>query len=328
MATPQVPMSTSVLTKAVDAAIRKYFVDEYKEFPPQLELMYNVDNQENQTDEMTGFTGLSGTFSQIAEGATYPEDTSIATYNTNFTISKRGVTEPITWEAGKWGRDKRLTKSGKKLAKAARRDVGKQAAGVFTGGWASPASTVNGYGDSKDLYSISHTMANGGTAQSNTSASSIGLSEANLWTGIIALQNQLDDRGETIDCDATKLIVPMGTANFKNAKILLQSEGRPDTSDNDTNVYNDGSLKLVGWKYLGSASTGTSADDSKWYLQDGNSHGMLWQWGQKPSIERDDSVGFLNDVVYYKIRYERARGWTDWRGNWASYGDDSTTISD
>lgn len=326
MATPVVPMSTSVLSKSVDAAIRKYFVDEYKEHPAKLEALYKIEKQENRSDEMTGFTGLSGTFSEIGEGETYPEDTSIATYNTNFTVSKRGVTESITWEMSKWGRDKRLTDSGKKLAKAARRDIGKQAGGQFTGGFSTPAATMNGYGDTKNLFSISHTRANGGTAQSNASASGITLNEANLWTGMIALQNQLDDRGETLECDATSLVVPMGTSNYKDARILLESEARPETSDNDMNMY-DGLLKLVGWKYISSASTGTSAHDNYWYLLDTNSNPLCWQWGSKPFIERDDSVGFKNKVVYYMITYERARGWVDWRGIWASKGDDTSYAS-
>lgn len=320
MATPQVPMSTTVLTKAVDAAIRKYFIDEYKEHPPMLDMCYKVEDQENRTDEGTGFTGLSGTFEEIEEGSTYPEDTSIATYNTNFTVSKRGVTEPITWEMSKWGRDKRLTNSGKKLGKASRRDIGKQAAGQFTGGFSAVAATMNGYGDEKRMFSVSHTRADGGTAGSNASATGIGLTEPNLWTGMIALQNQVEDRGETIDVDATRLIVPKGTANLKTARILLESEGRPTTANNDVNIY-DGLLQLVGWKYLGSASTGTSAHDTYWYLQDGENHKVTWQWGAKPTIERDDSIGFKNDVIYYKIRYERARGWYDFRGTWGSKGD-------
>jgi len=327
MATPQVPQSTSVLSKSVDAAIRKYFVDEYKEHEPMLEKVYKIKKQEDRTDEYTGFTGLSGTFSEIVEGQKYPEDTSIATYNTNFTVSKRGVTEPVTWEMGKWSRTKDLTDSGKKLAKAARRDVGKQAAEILYNGWTAPTSTMNGYGDTKDFFSISHTRADGGTAQSNTSASSIILSEANLWTGIIALNNQLDDRGETIDCSTTSLIVPQDSSNFKVARILTDSTGRPDTADNDFNIYK-GTLDVVGWKYLGTTSSGVSNADNQWYLCDKNNHELTWQWGDKPSIERDESVGFLNDVIYYKIRFERARGWLDFRGWWASYGDGSTTISD
>lgn len=326
MATPQVPVSTSTLSKAVDAAIKKYFVDEYKENEPMLEAYFNVDKQTNKTDEMTGFTGLAGTFSEINEGSRYPEDAPIATYNTDFTVTKRGVTVPITWEMNKWSRTKDLTDAGKKLAKAARRDVGKQAAGILVGGWTTPTATMCGYGDTKNLFSVGHTRADGGTAQSNTSASSLAFSEANLWTGIIALQNQLDDRGETIDLDATRLIIPKGTANFKLAQIVLKSDLRPTTADNDYNIYK-GLLELVGLRYLGAAATGTAAHDAYWYLQDGTNHGLLWQWGEKPSIEKDESAGFMNDVVYYKIRYERARGWVDWRGMWASIGDGSTTVT-
>jgi hypothetical protein len=326
MATPVVPQSTLVLTKAVDAAIRKYFVDEYKENEPMIEKVFTVQNQENETDEYSGFTGLSGTFSEITQGAKYPEDTSMATYNTNFTVSKRGVTEPITWESGKWSRSSDLTNSGKKLAKAAKQDVGKQAGSVLTGGFTTTVATVNAYGDGKNLFSIAHLRADGGTSWSNCSASSIKLTESGLWTGIIALQNQLNDRGETLDIDATRLIVPKGSENFKTATILLDSEKRPSTADNDMNIYN-GLLELVGWRYLNAATTGTAADNGKWYLQDGGTTNLLWQWGEKPSVQKDESVGFLNDVVYYKIRYERARGWISPRGIWGSYGDGSTTIS-
>jgi len=327
MASPVIPLNTNTFSKATDAAIRKYFVDEYKLAEPKLELIYMVQNQENKSDEYTGMTGLSGQFSEIAENEKYPEDTSIATYDTTFVVSKRGTTESITWEANKWSRTRDLVDSGKKLAKAAKMDIGHQMAGVLTGGWATPASTVMAYGDGKDLFTIGALRADGGTAFSNTSATSIVLNEANLWVGMIALSNQVDDRGEIADFSATKLIVPAATSNEKTARVILGSEKKAETGDNDMNLYK-GMLDLVTVKYLNGTATGTAAHSGCWYLVDSNNNPLVWQWGQKPTVERDDSVGFLNDTVVYKIRYERSRGFRNHRGIWASYGDGTTTIAD
>jgi hypothetical protein len=47
----------------------------------------------------------------------------------------------------------------------------------------------------------------------------------------------------------------------------------------------------------------------------------MWQWAKKPMTERDDVIGFKQDVVYYKGMYYAAKGWRDFRGFWASKGD-------
>lgn len=328
MAIPVVPQNTTTFSRATDAAIKKTYVDTYSVNEPKIELIYAVETQTSKTDEYDASTGLSGKFSEISEAELYPVDAPIPDYYTNFTVSKRGTTAQVTWET-KWIKTKAVANAGKQLADAVKKDIGYEMGSVLTGGWATPASTVMALSDGKDFFSIGCLRADGGTAFSNTSASSIVLSEVNLWVGMIALANQPNGRGDLTNFSATKLIVAKDTANEKTARIILNSDKRSETGDNDMNLYK-GMLDLVTNKYLGAAATGTTAHNGCWYLVDANAdpYPLLWQWGQKPMVETDSSVGFNNDIIVYKIKYERSKGFQTHRGIWASYGDGSTTIAD
>lgn len=305
------------IDEVVTPGIRKHFVDEYKQVKPALEKIFKIGTQESKSDTYENYTGLAGV-AAIPEGGTYSEDLPIKAYGVVLTPAKKGLMMPVTMEMRQWAKAKEIWDGSRHLARALAEDVEGQAADVYNDGF---TATVTSYTDNKSLFSVAHTRADGGTAQSNASATGITFSETNLEVGLLALESQLNDRGGMITVFGNRLIIP--PALRKQALIDLKSDGRSGTADNDTNVYKSmqsfyGSIEILVWDRLGAAAGGS---DTAWFLEDTSVSQLMWQWAKKPNVTKNDEIGFKQDVVYYKGMYYASKGWRDWRGLWGSKGD-------
>jgi len=310
-------LTSMSIDEVVTPGIRKHFVDEYKQVKPALEKIFKVGTQESKSDQYENYTGLS-TVASVAEMGTYQEDVPIKAYGVVLTPSKKGLMMPVTMEMRKWAKAKEIWNGSRHLARALARDVEDQAASTLINAF---DTSYTSYTDTKPLCSVSHTRADGGTAQSNASATGIVFSETNVEVGLLALESQLDDRGEMITVFGNRLIIP--PALRKQALIDLRSDGRSGTADNDVNVYKSmqsfyGSIEILVWDRLGAANGGS---DTAWYLEDTSVSKLMWQWAKKPNVTKNDEIGFKQDVVYYKGMYYASKGWRDYRGFWASKGD-------
>ncbi len=321
MANPTSPMTIGQFGKAVDPAVRKHFVDTYQQIEPTIEKIYVTANQQDYNEQHQNYTGL-GSLQVVGQGAAYPSNSPIQAWGTTYTPVKYGDTLQITDELQRYDKSSiaKATTAAELQAKEVARSVDKRAAGVLINGFNTAFTSL---GDGKPLFSISHTMSNGSTAQSNASATGIILSEANLETGMLAMEQILDERGEMVNFYADRLVVP--PALRKSALIITHSENRSGTTDNDLNAYNIKEYKglyvdeVVVWKYLWS---GIGGSNTAWYLQSSDSHKLTWLWGVKPEIAKyNENVGFMNDTLVWKVRYEASTGWDDYRGLWASKGD-------
>lgn len=311
------PASTINNPNLIDPGIKKIWHDEFKQLSPKLEMLYKVENLDGAYEDHTGYTGLTE-LPVVPEGQSFTEDAPIPTYTTRFTAAKRGIDVPVTYEL--WA-DQRAKVAGqvKSKARAVARTIEKIAASAFVNGF---NTSYTSYGDAKPLFSTTHTRADGGSAQSNASGTGITLTEANLETAILAMRNQLDDRGNLLDIVPDVLIVP--PALEKEAIIITGSDQRSGTADNDANVYNmseytGGKMKVIVWNYLGAAAGGS---DTAWFLQDSKQHQLTWKWRERPTIKRlPEAVGAKNEVWNWRARFRSDIGWTNWRALWGSKGD-------
>lgn len=304
--------------KLIDPAVRKHAIDSYQEAEPKLEEIFKVETQTDYNEQEQNYTGI-GELVSIAEGETYPQDAPIQSYGTTYTSVKYGKMITLTYETKLWEKDTMVSKAAKMGGKAAARKVEDLGSSVFNNAF----NTANtSYGDSKPLCSVDHTRADGGTAQSNASATGITLTESNLETAQIAAIEVLDDRGQAIEIAPDTLLVP--PALRKEGIIILKSPGRSNTSDNDINVYNGSIQKykgatlpnLICWNYLGAYLGGS---DTAWFLVDSLNHQVKFKWGEKVKVEMDES--FENDIMQWKVRFFASTGWSDFRGVWGSKGD-------
>ena len=311
------PASVAANANLVDPGIKAVLADEYSMLDEKLMRVFRPIEMRTISEEFSGYAGLAGV-PKVAELEEFSEDALMHTYNTTFTALKYGRLLPISYELLEDDLSGAIEQA-KYASRALSRKTEELGASVLNNGF---NTSYTSYGDGRPLFSVEHTRADGGTNQSNASGSGIVLSEANLETGILAMRNQLDDRGQLISVVPNTLLVP--PALEKEALIITKSSNRSETADNDSNVYNmkeytGGQLKVVVWDYLGAAAGGS---DTAWFLQSEGDHQINWGWRRKPSVKRlDESVGAKNEAYFWRMSFRAASGWRDWRGVWGSKGD-------
>lgn len=286
----------------LEPGLRTIFDDKYKEMPEIFSSIFHVNTSDTDTERDSAMTGF-GLLVQTPEGTPISYEDPIQMYDTIYVHLKYTKGFKVTEELVEDDRYNIIRKKPAALAKACRRTAEFLAAQVFNNGFSSGTG-----GDGKYLFSTLHPRADGGTAQSNASATGITLTEANLNTALLAMRAQLDDKGMKIAMKATTIIVP--PALEKTAQILTNSKFRPGTADNDFNYY-EGLLKVISWDYLTSSTA--------WFLIDSTEHELQWFWRIRPEFKQDNS--FDTGVALYKTRFRSSRGWSDWRGTWGSKGD-------
>ena len=195
---------------------------------------------------------------------------------------------------------------------------------AFNGGFGT-ATAVNGvdvtrYGDGVALFSTVHPRGDGGTSQSNASSTGIPLTEANLETGLIALSKQLLDDGTPIrDLGKVTLVVPRDLE--KTAKIITGSTLRSNTSNNDVNIYTDGSINVMSTHLMSSVNGGSNTG---WFLVAENASHLLFVDRLAPALvsSRADHGG-----MYFDIDTRFSVGHAHWVGTWGSKGDNASYSS-
>lgn len=317
------PVDLDVLAKAIDPGVRKHFGEEWKAHMPMVEKIFKIETLEDFSQEQQNYTGL-GDMPIVTPGANYTTGANMQAYQTVYSPTKYGENYTIYEELLRYGKEKSVYDGARMQAAQAAEKMEKVGAAVFNNGFTSTATSLS---DNQELFSTQHPRSDGGTAQSNASATGITLTEANLETAMLALESILDDRGKGgSKYFADTLLVP--PALRKEAIEIVKSPGRSGVADNDTNVYNKALVEFEGvnidkimvWQYL-RANLGGS--DTAWYLLSMPRHKIMWMWGKdigRPELTRVKD-GDRNDTITYKVRWEAATGWQDWRGAWGSKGD-------
>lgn len=290
----------------LEPGFRKIFDDKYTEIPEVFPRVLHVNTSAKQDEKDSAVTGF-GLLVETAEGAAIDYDDPIQMYDKRYVHKKYTRGFKVSEEMYEDDLYNVMNKKPAALAKAARRTAENQASNVLNNAFSTAAADQGG--DAKPLCSTTHPRADGGTAQSNASATGITLSsDANFETAVLALRAQLDDRGQKIMARASKLIVP--PALEKEAKILINSNLRAGTADNDVNVYK-GAVDIEVWDYI--------TTSTYWFLVDQSQHELNWFWRVRPEFKQDTS--FDNGYALYKVRTRFSKGFSDWRGVWGSKGD-------
>lgn len=316
-------LTTAQIPNAVDRRIKKHFRDTYPTVEPMLEKIFKMETQEDKNEYEQDYQGL-GRFETTAEGERFKSDNFGEGYQTVYIPVKKTKLVDVTWESTVWDKSA-ITKAeniGAEIARAAAQTIEEDAASVFLNGFSSGTTS---YGDSKPLFSIDHTRPDGGTAQSNASANGVPFSGEALEAAIVALRGQKNKRGRLILSRPRVLLVPPELE--AEAIRVTKSTLRSGVNDNDANVfrmkeYKGGMLadNVIVWDYL-SAAAGIGGTGKHWFVLDTDLHMITWKWKEKPMIEKDETTGKQNDLLYYLAKYYASKGWSDWVGTWGSKGD-------
>lgn len=294
----------------LEPGFRKIYDDAFKEVSMVHPQVFNVNDSSKQDEKDTGYTGFGLLTETNENGAVVYEDP-VQMYDVTYVhkqYTKGFKVSEINMEDDQYNVIKKKPAA---LARAARRTAETVAANVLNRAF----NTSYLGGDGVPLISTLHPRSDGGSSQSNASATGITFTEANLETAMLAARQQLDDKGMIIDVMPNKLIIPIDLE--KDATIITKSSMRPGTADNDVNVYS-GKFSIVGWQYL-------TQNNTMWFLQDGSQHALNWFWRVRPQFKQDKA--FDTGAGLFKTRTRFSAGWSDWRGMWGSLGDGSAYSS-
>ena len=294
----------------LEPGFAQIYNDAYKELDRIFTNVLRVKSSSKQDERESAVTGF-GLLTVKAENAPIDYEDPIQMYDVLYTHNTYAKGFKVSKELVDDDQYNVMNAKPEQLGKAARRTEEIAGANVFNRAF----NTSYQGGDAVPLCSTVHTRSDGGTSQSNASATGITLTEANYETGKIAMRNQLDDKGMKIDVRANKILVPIQLE--KTSRIIFESNLRSNTADNDLNVYK-GELSIVPWIYMDRNST-------HWFILDTDQHKVTWFWREKANFKQD--VAFETDAALFKVRERFSTGFSDWRGIWGSQGD-SAAYSD
>ena len=290
--------------------IREIFFNQFEAEPELMPTIFNVKTSDRDQEIESAITGF-GLMVQTSELGPLDYQDPNQMFKTTYIHLKYTLGVKIAEELVEDDQFNTIRDIPKAMAMAARRTREDRAASVFNNGF----NTANtSYGDGKPLFSTSHTRADGGTAQSNASSTSVALNETNLNTIDIAQRKLLDDKGQKIALRPNQLLTPVDLD--KTARILTDSQMRPETANNDINVYK-GRFQVFSWEYISSTTA--------WFLLDSRNQKLTWFDRWTPRAKTDES--FDSGALLLKIQQRFSFGWSDYRGVHGSQGDGASYSS-
>jgi len=307
-------MNRTQFSESIVPGIKKWMDDEYKQFDKKYTKVANMFPSQKAYEEFINSTGLT-TLPKKTESGEFTRLNPLQGYKTRLTAETYGAEVPTSAEEieDDLYNIATIQNNAKKIGKAAARTEDKAFWSMFKNGFTAANTS---YGDNKPAFSTAHPRKDGGTAQSNASATGALLTEPNLFVAETALVEVLDDMGEEIDEDG-KFLVIVPPALKKTCFELLESDLKQGTADNDTNYYYHGAMyDMMVVPYLGAYAGGS---DTAWYVLRVGLHGFTYVTRVPFSTTNYEEEKTGDVIVRGRERF--SYGWTDWRGSWASKGD-------
>jgi len=296
--------------EALAPGLHDWINDAYEQVKTTYPTIFNVMTSDRAYEEDVTSTGL-GKLVEAQEGGPTQYDDPLFGFKTRYTHRtwKRGF--KVTKEMFDDDLYRLFKDMSGKLGTAAGRTIDSEAFSVFRNGF---NTAYTSYGDNKPLFSTAHTRADGGTAFSNASSTSIPLSEPNLETALVALREQRDDRGELISMADGKVLLLVPLALEKDAVEITGSALKSGTGNNDLNYY-EGRVDVLSTRWIGATAGGS---DSAWFLIVPGSHRL--NIFKREEFSTMDEYDFDTDIMKMKGRMRFSYGWSDYRGVWGSQG--------
>lgn len=299
----------------LNSNIRKIYGDELKQVETQYQNVFHIESSSRDREIESSASGLSQ-FVQTGENQPVTYEDRNQGYDTTYTFIKWAKAISISKEMWDDDRFNVMRRGTSDLAKSKQRTKDQIGADIFnyafTAGGGGKA--LFNAGDGVALISTSHPRTDGGAVISNYTTTD--LNEGSLETALVTMRATVDDKGQLVGISPDTLLV--APALEKEARILLDSQGRVGTANNDMNPYK-GRLKIIVWDRLGSAAGGS---DTAWFLLDSSEHKLNYFMRQDTGLQGPD-YDFDNDVAKWKDAFRALPGWSDFRGVYGSKGDNS-----
>lgn len=282
------------------------------------------------SDYVSNFSGKTGAgrLTRFSDGSAIPSGSRYKLFNTAVTLEPYGERLEVTRQTMAYRTFEGSFSESNELMVAFRSTISHAAAQIFNRAFTSGTGLTAGvrvvtYTDGVALSSASHPRADGGTAQSNASTTSIPLTESNFETARIALLLQLQDNGQPM-VNPGQLWLITGVNLDKTAQIITKSTLRSGTANNDVNIYGGGAVKIMSSSWLDSGISASSVgSNTQWFL-------VAENWAKLAVVIGDSvpALDFLKDKdtksMLFDLITDLAVCSYDWRGFWASQGSNAS----
>jgi hypothetical protein len=296
----------------MDPSFRAIYNETTNGFPSVLGQIFNIQNSSKAYEKDTSVTG-SGKMVRKPEGDTISYSSPINGYPVVYNHLTFGDGEIVTYEMYQDDEYNIIKKVPARLAEHKSLTKEQYGADILNhgfdvGGGGSATFTA---GDAVALFSASHPRKDGGAVQSNYTTAD--LDEDSIEAALVAMRATLDNKGELFMVSPDTLVVP--PALEKEARILLESQLRTGTGNNDINPYK-GRLSLVVWDFLGAAAGGS---DTAWFLIDSR-HNSLNFFNRDDRGLEGPEYDFDTKSAKWSVVARWSAGFSDWRGTYGSLG--------
>jgi len=273
-------------------AIKNYGLG-FKEIPPERDMLYTVKTSKKLTEtyleigDIGAMNELTGDleYEDIQQG--YKMTLTAREYAKGIKIQKKFVlTDQLDIVEG----------LPKLLGLAARRRIAGDVMANFNDAFNTSYTTIDGL----QLCSSAHTSNNGGSSQSNLGTTAF--SEAAVDAARIAMKDFMTNTDQEFEVNPDLLVVPR--ALEKSAYELINSSGKVDTANNNTN-FHKGKYKLLVSDRLD--------DSNNWFFIDSELLKLFAVWNNVAPLEFGQAEQFDGFAARYRAYMFYSFGIRDWR---------------
>lgn len=314
------------LIAGVGLEIGEVFNQAQEEYQPGIFSLLNRVSGTGAQRNVTGKTGL-GKLSRFDDGDDVAEKNRYKTYTTKIVYNDYGGFIEVSKNTIEDRDFDNIFGETRELSLAANVSQDESGMQLFNGGFATTIDVrgyrMSFYGDGVPTFSTVHpTVVPGQSTQSNASSTSIPFSGDNLETAYVALLNQKTDDGIPVTLMGKPTLV-LPSPLMKEGMEITQSQLKPETANNNINVYANGmGCDMATSLYLNASNGGS---DTRWFLVVPGKHKLNHEVRQEPRLDQGKSIKNLATTFVVNARW--ANSVTDWRRTWASKGDNSAYAS-
>lgn len=293
-------------------ALDEVFYSEYDAAPgPQVtsvdDPMIYRQSTTTKSAEITQVMNNVGSWEQRNEGESLSEATPFSSYNTTWSVANYAKSLPITNLAIEDDQWSVIGEQVREMGEMARWTMNDTAFGNFRNAFTT-FTTSNGTA----LISDTQSNLNGDTIDNKLTAA---LDVSAFKTAVTKLFNQKNQNGKVVGCPPQCLLVPGNL--FPEACEIVESELKPDTSDNNMNAYSSKyGIYVKQHPLLGAEAAGS---DTAWFLL-GKRHKLI-RWVRKPVVTNFIPHHFSPEyIAYYRGEYREMYGAITYEGIVGSTG--------
>lgn len=299
-----VPSTSTAFADLLDPRFKKIFNDRYDQLPDRISDFYDVKSGADAPTKDTYRLSQVGTFGDV------PEFTGSITYDDvnqgyDSTLTHKEYATGFQIDRKLFDDDQYGIMDGKPrgMSTAFQRTRQKHAASVFNNAFSIDNTWLN-HTEGVALCSDSHTTTAQGVVTSSGFDNRItaALSAVSVAAARIQMRGFRGDRAERISVMPDMLLYPKEL--YEVAYEIIESEGKPDTANNNKNVHKGG-YKGTDWEYL--------LDTNDWWMIDSGTMKESLTWVDRVQKEFGMVEDFDTLVGKWRLYARYSLGWNDWR---------------